>query len=204
MSVTGNISNQSVKYYQLEQQDLDNLQMLPCSSSSSSNSNGNVNNSGKGENEKAIGNGSSSSSSSSSNRANMIQAGKGKFSSGTLLTVPLRTEDEAHPSLCGALYRFTPKFNFYGLVLYATSDCSVIQKVITKSALIVVTDQTKPDWWFVYHQGVSGWVNITADMLSSKAVERVSTCKAYEDWSGRNYFLCNGRFILGSDAKFFL
>lgn len=179
--MSGASSNNSAGYYQLEKEDLDsNVEMLHCQGkSTNTNGNGRQNNSGR------------------------IQAGAGKFDSENLLTVPLRTDD-TNRSVSGALYKFTPRYHHSALTLSISTDAHMIRRTLYRSSLIVVTDQSRPGTWFAHHQGVSGWINVTQEMLDAKVLERVTSCHPYEDWQGKNYFLCNGKIILGSDAKFFL
>jgi hypothetical protein len=199
----------STRYYQLDTRDDDDrnntntsnsadrqIEMFPCGN--------NRNDMHDSENLGINGsNGNSSSANGNGSKAPKIQAGLGKFASDNLLTVPLRTDDESQ-CISGALYRFTPHFNHHALILYASRDSSMMRKVITKKALLVVTDQSRADWWFVHHQGVSGWISMSRDMLDSQVITRARTCKRYEDWQGRNYFVCGGKGVLGGDAKFFL
>ena len=57
--------------------------------------------------------------------------------------------------------------------------------------------------WLIHQSGILAWSNITNDYIDNKVIFQISKLARYEDWKGNNHFFCNGRYMLGSDARFF-
>ena len=120
------------------------------------------------------------------------------------LTIPLRSDVENQP-ISGLLYRFNPSYTLSRLVIYLNSDdTSLVRTVIWRKAFFVVTDQSKPGWWFVHYRTYSGWISVSNEATNSGAIKKITSFRHYENWPGKNVFLNHGQFILGGDAKFFL
>jgi hypothetical protein len=105
----------------------------------------------------------------------------------------------------GHVYRFHPCNNLPKLLLYRSpiAECKNAF-VIRRQSLLIVLGVEKN-----YHRiscaGCIGWLNLGRDLLNDvKVFQPVERYRAYEDWRGNNYFLLQGKLMLGSHGIFFL
>ena len=101
------------------------------------------------------------------------------------------------------LYRFKPSTSMPELRLYTSrASTAVLKATLRNSCLLVVSNQLGIDkgWWYVHSQGFEGWTYLGHDK-EKRHVELCESLRRYEDWRGNNYFLWDGRIMLGSDAK---
>ncbi len=118
------------------------------------------------------------------------------------LSEPINLDIEDQQS--GLLYLFTPNVHLSRLrIACERKPNSPLKTLIWRKALVVVIDQSCGEWWLVQSNGYSGWLLVTEDALLSKALKPIQSFKRFEDWQGKNAFLCNGKFIAGSEPRFF-
>lgn len=124
---------------------------------------------------------------------------------------PLQPHDEENPSPSSSsrdgdqrkLFQFNADIALSRIRLFThRSTHSDLKTVIWKKSHVIRLIQ-HDSWWFVYCRGWEGWLQVPPEALTSGALREVNSFQKFEDWSGRNYFLFNGKFMTGSDAKFF-
>jgi len=106
------------------------------------------------------------------------------------------------------LYHFTPTPNILSklLIFYDSYVDSGCKSVLTSPVWVIIDVNKNPNnsWYYISSLNTYGWANIPPDIFEQRSI---FTPKAYyrehEIWNGQNYFLCNGRIMLGSDAYFF-
>lgn len=120
------------------------------------------------------------------------------------------TEDERQPlNPCqglqiGQLYRFHPSVDLPKLLLYrsALKDCR--DAFVLRRPTIFIVLGRQEHLYKVICAGCEGWINQDIKvLLDRRKFELIKEYRGYEDWQGNNYFLCSGRFMLGSHGAFF-
>lgn len=113
---------------------------------------------------------------------------------------------EALPPLrIGQLYQYIPGPSLRTLIIYGSrhSGNSNMREIRRKSILIVLGADRNS--YRVASSGFEGWIQLSKELLSDQSVFKpLDSYRAYEDWSGNNYFFLNGRIMIGSHAVFFI
>ena len=120
-------------------------------------------------------------------------------------------EDERQP-LCpaqglqiGQLYRFHPSEDLPKLLLYRSALKSCTDAFVLRKSTIFVVLGRQENMYKVICAGCEGWINQDIKvLLDRRKFESLKDYRGYEDWQGQNYFLCQGRFMLGSHGHVFV
>eukprot|EP00981_Chlorochromonas_danica_P006604 scaffold1438_cov173-Ochromonas_danica.AAC.9 len=111
---------------------------------------------------------------------------------------------ESDPLTVGHLYSFRPTSNLPKLLIYRSPlpNCTNAF-VIRRESILIVLGKTR-DYFKIACSGCEGWINLSRELLSDvKVFKPIDHYRLYEDWRGNNYFLFEGRLMLGSHAAFF-
>lgn len=102
------------------------------------------------------------------------------------------------------IYKFIPNASMPELRLYTSRTSRTLKSTLRNDSLIIVNNEIVTAtgcWWYVYSQGFEGWAHIGESRTDMGHFKKCEGVRRYEDWRGNNYFLFDGRIMLGSDAK---
>lgn len=146
---------------------------------------------------------------------------------------PLWHDDEEQqqntsPSGQMQLLRFNPTPEVTHLRIFDDRAGRSLKAIIKQPTLLITTGSSfsasisesrsvsgnnSDEWHFVLCNGIEGWARLGSNIHDEDStarnrgqvfpVTRVRRYRRYEEWQGKNRFLCGGRVMLGSDADFF-
>lgn len=90
----------------------------------------------------------------------------------------------------------------------SSRESGFIKSAILNSTWIIIdTKNTRQNntWYYITTTNTYGWINITSPITleDTNIFQPKHSFRRYEIWYGKNYFLCFGYIMLGSDAPFF-